>query len=155
MSKKIHEILNDILFKALAGNSRIVRDAFLYMEPIKRHFGPPSQFAQCSTCMMWTGSKNNICTIHGKDVKVTGDMTCALYVNGKPMPEHAKMAQLFVKPLESGLTKADVRCENCKYVNKKTSECELFKTLNRQLPKLFDLKEKIDLKGCCNAWIKI
>lgn len=118
------------------------REVFLYMEPRKGTYGNHSEFAQCSTCMMWTGAKHNTCTIHGK-TKVTGDMTCGLYVNGHPMPDEAGHEMDSVTKAESGLEKRDVRCENCGYYEKKNSHCHLFMML--------DMDSKVHPKGCCNA----
>lgn len=40
---------------------KVTRAAFLYLDPK----GNKSQFAQCGTCMMFTG---DTCTIHGKPI---------------------------------------------------------------------------------------
>jgi len=126
---------------------KIKRDAFLYLEPkAAKH---KKDFAQCKACMMWTGGKSNTCTIHGGSVKVTGGMSCGLYVEGDPMPDHAGSEEALVTAEESGLADRDVRCENCEHGNVETATCELFQELNSS--SLFDLDEKISPKGCCNA----
>ena len=125
----------------------IQRDAFLYLEPkTSKH---RKNFAQCRDCMMWTGSKHNICTIHGKAVRVTGSMSCGLYVEGDPMPDHTEDAMPLVSPRDSGLVDRPVRCENCAHANAADKTCEFYHELNEG--DLFDLDEKIDPKGCCNA----
>jgi hypothetical protein len=96
--------------------------------------------------MMFTGST---CTIHGKDVKITGDMSCGYYVHGMPMPDEKGHEMKSVTPSESGLVKRDVRCDNCTHFDGE-SICNLFKKLN-QNPELFDLDEKVTPMGCCNA----
>jgi len=129
--------------------AKITRDAFLYMTPR----GKPDNFAQCSDCMMWNGDKGenpNRCHIHGPNIQVSGDMTCGLYVKGTP---HKAKLMAAVTPVESGLEKRKVRCENCvssrhwggKY------RCKLFMDLNEDKPEEFDLLTEIEPKACCNA----
>lgn len=131
---------------------KIERDAFLYLEPglyRKDFYGSEKEFAQCSTCPMWTGKHHNTCTIHGKNIKVTGDMTCYLYVNGQPMPEMAGKEHKNVIPEESGLIRRPVRCENCKSFD--NGVCRLFQFLNIAAPNLFDMDINVKWAGCCNA----
>ena len=117
------------------------RSTFLYLDSK----GTPNDFAQCRSCKMWL-EKHNICSLHGKDVKITGDMSCGLYSFGGPAPEsemeHVTKA---VTPEQSGLVKAEVRCENCKWFDADESECRLFCMLNIS-------PDKVNPKGCCNAW---
>lgn len=120
---------------------RIKRDAFLYMNPKP----PKDSFAQCGTCLMFTGTG---CTILGK-TKITKDMTCGLYVRGKPQYNLKGKEQSLVTPKEAGLVNTQVRCENCRYGG---DDCQLFKMLNQKLSNNFDLDTKIDPKGCCNAF---
>lgn len=123
------------------------RDAFLYLEPKQKE--NEEDFAQCSTCMMWTSEKGknpNRCHIHGKDTEVTGDMSCGIYVEGKPMPDGPIMP--LVTPEESGLVKRKVRCENCLSFDGK-SKCLEYRRLN-SMPG-WDLDENVIPKGCCNA----
>lgn len=130
---------------------RVKRDAFLYMEPT----GLGTLFAQCAKCMMWTGNtvgKNpQRCHIHGENKLVTGDMTCGIYVQGKPMPDGPIMKS--VTPEESGLERRAVRCRNCRYMHLAglTHHCKLYEVLNLALPREFDLDTKIKPAGCCNA----
>lgn len=127
-----------------AAKGRLKRDAFLYLDPK----GEKNQFAQCSTCRMWTGKDSNTCSILGK-TKVTGDMSCGLYVYGKPSPSLAGKEVASYTPQEAGLVNREVRCENCRsYSN---GICLLFQTLNKSNPDIFDLDEKVNKHGCCNA----
>lgn len=128
---------------AVTAGRKIKRDAFLYMDPKS----PKDSFAQCGTCLMFTGTG---CTILGK-TKITKDMTCGLYVRGKPQLHLKGKEQSLVTPKEAGLVDIQVRCENCRYGG---GDCGLFKTLNDKLPDMFDLDVKIDPKGCCNGFTK-
>jgi len=125
-------------------SEKVERDAFLYLD----HKGDPKMFAQCGSCMMFTGST---CTIHGPKVKITGDMSCGYYVHGKPMPDEKGHEMKSVTPAESGLVKRQVRCENCSHVDYENKKCKLYSALNRLDPYKFNLMEDIDLNGCCNA----
>jgi len=130
---------------------QVTRASFLYMEPSRNSYGKPSGFANCRTCMMWTGDKHETCAIHGKKLKVEGGDTCGLYVNGKPHTEMAGKEMPLVTTQESGFEKREVRCENCSHYDKKESYCELFEALNKKNPELFDLDIKVKAHGCCNA----
>ena len=121
--------------------AKINEAAFLYLDPKE----PKEKFAQCAACMMFTGST---CTIHGKDVKITGKMSCGLYVHGKPMPEEKGHEMKSVTPKESGLVDRQVRCENCKFYHD-PNICDLFGRLNKEGS--FDLNTKVNQYGCCNA----
>jgi hypothetical protein len=124
------------------------RAAFIYLEPKAEK--NRDKFAQCKTCMMWTGEKGQTCTIHGKDVVVTGDMSCVFYVEGDPMPEMAGEEHPSVNVSESDLYKGNVRCENCEYGDASRYVCTLFEQLNEKMDT--HLNTKIDPKGCCNAF---
>ena len=128
----------------------IERDAFLYMDPK----GKKDKFAQCESCMMWTGPMGNTCTIHGQQ-RVTKDMTCGLYVHGKNHTDMIGKEMASVKPRESGLMKAKVRCENCENFNPKNGKCMLFAELNEEDDKQWDLDVHVAPKGCCNAWQEV
>lgn len=130
--------------------AKLKRDVFLYMAPR----GDGDDFAQCATCMMWTGTKGdqaNRCHIHGPRIEITGDYTCGIYVHGKPMPGGKLMAS--VTPKESGLERRPVRCENCHHSRSwgGKANCGLFARLNEDLPTVFDLDTVIEPKACCNA----
>lgn len=126
--------------------AKIKRDAFLYLDPKP----PASEFGQCSTCEMWTGRVARTCLIHGR-IKIGGGDSCGLYVHGSPQPQMAGREVKAVTPSESGLVDRQVRCENCKAFVPESSKCALFVTLNKTNSQLFDLDERVDAKGCCNA----
>jgi len=123
----------------------INRSAFLYLDPRPLK----EAFAQCSTCKMFL-KDHGLCSLHGKDVKITGGMSCGLYVPGGPAEEseleHVSKA---VTPEESGLVDRQVRCENCTFL--KGDSCGLFQQLNDKFPTMFSLKTGVDKHGCCNA----
>lgn len=127
----------------VTAGQKIKRDAFLYMDPKP----PKDSFAQCGTCLMFTGTG---CTILGS-TKITKGMTCGLYVRGKPQYNLKGKEQSLVTPKEAGLIDHQVRCENCRYGG---GDCKLFEMLNDRLPDTFDLDTKIDPKGCCNAFTR-
>ena len=126
------------------GKEKLTRDVFLYLDPKE----PRDSFAQCSTCRMWT--TKDTCSILGK-TKVTGDMSCGLYVHGKPSPSLFGKEIESVTPKEAGLVNRQVRCENCRSFDKKTSVCMLFQSLNKSHSDIFQLEEKVNEYGCCNA----
>lgn len=129
----------------------IKRDAFLYLDPK----GKKEQFAQCSTCIMWTGPMGNTCTIHGK-MTIKGVDSCGLYIHGKNHTDMIGKEMPLVTPKESGLVRdTKVRCENCSHYDEKESECELYEHLNSHDPQMWELDEHVDPQGCCNAWEKI
>lgn len=132
----------------LNGTDRIHRDAFIYLDPVARDH----TFAQCQTCRDWSGEPENLCRIHGPDVRVTEDMICTLYVPGPPDAKNAEYAAALVTPRESGLYKGQVRCENCSAFENEGLTCLLFASLNEALPHKFDLNSSVDPQGCCNAW---
>ena len=126
--------------------SKVTRESFVYLEPK----GDGKTFAQCATCRMWTGKESNTCSILGK-TKVTGDMSCNLYVYGKPSPGLSGKEIASYTSKEVGLVKRQVRCENCRSFQNGT--CLLYQTLNKQVPDIFNLNEKVSPQGCCNAQI--
>ena len=123
-------------------SKKVSRDAFLYMGPKE----PKENFAQCSTCIQWTGKT---CAIIGSDTEVTGDMSCGLYVHGEPTKELLGKEKKSVTAEEAGLVKRKVQCKNCRSFDTAESTCLLFEALNK-LP-YFDLDKKVDKNGCCNA----
>lgn len=127
---------------------KITRDAFLYMEPDE---GDPrrKRFAQCGTCFLLTAGK---CLVHGPNVKITPDMACGLYVPGEPQKHLAGQERPLVTPLESGLVRGQVRCENCQYTAGSDNGCGLYRMLNQRQEEDFDLDPKINSYGCCNAF---
>lgn len=128
----------------VVSDKKIDRSAFLYFNPKP----PDEKFAQCGTCFMFTGTG---CIIHDRRIRITKDMTCALYVHGDPRLSERGRERAMVTPEESGLANFQVRCENCRYGGE---HCGLFKALNEKLPSMFSLDTKIDSNGCCNAFMQ-
>lgn len=127
---------------------KITRDAFLYFDPK----GDKKRFAQCATCMMWTGDKGHTCTIIGQDFPVHGVDSCGVYVHGSNHEDMIGKEMALVTPKEVGFYRGKVRCENCKYLPGKET-CELYVLLNRMMPEIFDLDTKVDPHGCCNGFM--
>ena len=140
-------ILNKFIKRAQE-DGKVYRDAFLYMQPKKEEH--KDRFAQCSECVMWILDINR-CTIHG-DIEITGDMSCALFVEGDAVTSEDHPPMGLVAPDESGLVDEPVRCENCKYFNG-PNVCMLFQQLNQKLPDVFDLDVNVEAKGCCNGFV--
>jgi hypothetical protein len=125
---------------------KLTRSTFLYLAP---RFAPKTRFAQCSTCRDWvTGDRR--CVIHGPKVTVPGTASCGFYVWGVPKPKGTATSAK-VTPEESGLVDREVRCENCTWGDNGATLCGLYRILNQKMPTMFDLDEKIDPHGCCNA----
>ena len=118
------------------------KSAFLYMEPGKDD--DKKTFASCASCCMFL-AKHNICSLHGKDVKVDADDSCGLYSRGGPAPEtEMEHVHKATTPEESGLTEGPVQCLSCEYFEESDKDCLLFRLLN--------LKDyKVEPHGCCNA----
>jgi Pyruvate/2-oxoacid:ferredoxin oxidoreductase delta subunit len=123
-------------------SGKIKRDAFLYLPPQ----APADQHAQCGTCYTFCGEERNRCAIQG-DTRVTKEMSCGLYEHGEP---HDQEIRAVYTPEQVGLVDRQVRCENC-VASDGEGGCNLYKKLNAALPDMFDLDERIEAKGCCNA----
>ncbi len=134
----------------MAKHFQIDRSAFLYVQPRESSYGDPKDYAQCETCMMWTGDKGLTCTIHGKDLEVFGGDTCGWYVNGKPMPEMIGKEHASVTTKESGFERRQVQCHRC-YFYIVLGLCGLYVKLNSKFPKMFDLDASVHKHGCCNS----
>lgn len=130
------------LDRLLRRGVKLTRDAFLYLEPNKDN----KNFAQCSTCAFLLSG--DACAIMRR--RVSPDASCGMYVEGKTIKEPIAS----YSPGEVGYIETKVRCENCKWSNKDSLECGLFKKLNTQLPQDFDLDTRVIPKGCCNAFQK-
>lgn len=135
----IFEVINSLNKE----KAKRTRDTFTYLEPK----GDKSKFAQCSTCRFWT---TKTCLILGK-TEISGDMSCNFYTHGKPSADNIGKEQDNFTPKEAGLVKRQVRCENCISFDEKTSKCMFFQKLNESLSDLFNLEEKVNPQGCCNA----
>ena len=120
---------------------KLTREVFIYLNPK----GDKKKFAQCGTCRMFTGTG---CTILGK-TKITANMSCNFYVNGPPTTKAEGKEESIMSPKEVGLVDRQVRCENCRSF--KNGICLLYQSLNQYDPDIYDLDEKVDSLGCCNA----
>lgn len=120
---------------------KITRESFTYLDPT----GDKSKFAQCGTCRMFTGTG---CTILGK-TKVTAEMSCNFYVHGEPAKDKEGKEEALLTSKEAGLVNRQVRCENCRSFS--NGVCLLYQALNKKNPDIFNLDEKVDKQGCCNA----
>ena len=129
----------------------IMRNAFLYLEPQEEKNA--DQFAQCATCMMFTGDSNETCTIHGPDERIVAGGSCGFYVEGDPMPDEAGHEMTSVTKEGSGYVERPVRCENCATFEIDGTACTLFDNLNEMKHELFrfELDNTVNPKGCCNA----
>lgn len=129
-------------------SSKITRAAFLYLPPKP----PKARFAQCSTCSLFTGGG---CLVHDPKIKVTGDMTCGVYIPGYPQFNMKGHEKAVFTPDQSGLLNSLVQCQRCLYTSGNTDKsqgCGLYRMLNQRQPEDFDLDPNIEPEGCCNAW---
>ncbi len=133
--------LKKLITEKKSSGEKITRDAFIYLDPKSEAVN----FAQCSTCRLWTGTG---CLILGK-TKVTGTMSCNYYVKGEPQKDKAGKEESLLTSEEAGLVNRKVRCENCRSFNK--GQCMLYNALNKKLPDIFDLDESVSSNACCNA----
>lgn len=126
------------------------RSTFLYMEPADDN---NDDFAQCETCVEWIKDTDR-CYLHRKHDEIDGDDSCGLYVEGEPRTGVEPIG--LVTPEVSGLVSEQTRCHNCNAFDGRDPNrihCDFFVQLNRMLPKLFNLKERIKPNACCNAMI--
>lgn len=121
----------------------ISKSDFLYMEPTKED--NPKTFATCAGCAMFL-DKHNICSLHGKDVKILPFYSCGLFVRGKAPESEMEHVSAKVTPEESGLIYEVPQCERCHYYDK-DGDCNLFRLLNIE-------DYKVEKNACCNAWSK-
>lgn len=135
-----------IVTEAKNSGPRVTRDAFLYMDPTPG----VTQFAQCGTCIHFMPGRER-CNIFPKNFKVVANASCGLYINGEPKDDQ-EFIERPLDPKKSGYMVGQVRCENCLYFGTETNICSLYEDLNKKLGSDFDLKTKVDAKGCCNAW---
>lgn len=133
------------LLEASGDSRKLDTSAFLYLEQIK----PTTQFAQCATCQLFMPGKQR-CSIFGTDDVVVANASCGLYVQGTPHNDQEITG--VVTPEQAGYVDGQVRCENCIWFNPEPSTCGLFEDLNKAMPDVWDLEEKVLSKACCNAW---
>lgn len=135
------------LLEAAGSKAKIDRSAFLYLEP--KEGQDPNNFAQCATCFMYLPNKKR-CSIFPKNFVVQPDASCGLYVSGKAsdfQPWHTS-----VTPKAAGYVEEQVRCENCSWYVK--GRCDLYRQLTEEMGDIFRLDDRVNAKGCCNAWQK-
>lgn len=133
----------------MAKNYKIDRTAFLYLEPNEHTFGPKEEFAQCSTCGIFSGEDRKRCYILGKKFEVLPEDTCELYANGKPNESLSDQEYKSMSPDDAGWERRLVRCENCYWYG--LGKCGLFIKLNSEFPDIFDLDSSVSAFGCCNS----
>jgi len=141
----------------------LTRSTFLYMEPRPQHYlGEPNEergipkvagekgFASCGTCVRYTGSS---CSIHGRDLKVPSDASCALYVPGEPSAEEGSEV-LAMTPEWSGYCEETTQCQGCVSYCPRGDRgiCSFFTGLNHNDPCNFALDADVHGAGRCNAW---
>lgn len=104
----------------------------------------------CKNCIMW--SRDEKCSIHEPNIKVTKTMVCGYHVFGKPMPkrmEHEGMDT--VDPKYSGLEEVGdgTNCGTCKYFVKKSEDLGSCRAV-------YDKGKQANVKtfGCCGRWEK-
>lgn len=146
-----HTIAMEILVKK-DNQVKIDRSTFLYLDPSGKK---QDEFAQCGTCMMFTGDfikkgeKDGKCTIIGPKVPIQAIGSCGLYVPG---PNHVGAETMeAVTPEEAGYVERPVRCENCIDFDEKMSVCHLFERLNDGEPETYCLDVHVKPRGCCNG----
>jgi len=122
--------------------SKTERSVFLYMDPA----GAKAD-EQCGTCYFWVHGDR--CVIHRPKDKITRSMSCCYYLYGQA--QTGVYPKSLTTPRESGLVDREVRCENCKWFGRESSQCGLFTKLNKLLPDVFKLDTEVDSRGCCNA----
>lgn len=147
MIDQLLDSLEEIKEGAYSVKNKHKREAIGYLDPAK----DKNEFAQCSTCIQYTGTEHKHCLSHGKDVNILPTMSCNYYCPGKPNPELEPYITKSITPEQSGLVDRKVRCENCALYNPQGSHCELMETLNEKAPEFFDMNKHVDPKGCCNA----
>lgn len=134
------------LLEASKGSGKkLDASAFIYLEQIKT----TDQFAQCSTCSLFLPGKER-CAIFGKDDVVKANASCGLYIQGDPSDDQDIRG--VVTPEQAGYVDGQVRCENCIWFNPDPSTCGLFEDLNKAMPDVWDLEEKVKPQACCNGW---
>lgn len=76
-------------------------------------------------------------------------MSCNLYIQGEPNRDKEGREKEFLTAKQAGLVNRKVRCENCRSF--KDGICMLYQTLNESNGEIFNLDEKVNPQGCCNA----
>ncbi len=66
------QVISQAVKKLKTRGEKVARDAFLYLEPDSEAY-LPERYAECISCIMWTGADRLRCTIHGKILEVRGE----------------------------------------------------------------------------------
>ncbi len=122
----------------------LCKSVFLYMEP--RKGDDEKTFASCAGCRMFL-KKQQLCSLHGPDLKVDEDDSCGLFVRGKAPSDEIDHLEASVTVEESGFMEGPVQCQNCHYYysEKDGADCLLFRMLG--------IKDyKVPPHACCNAF---
>jgi len=141
---QIREMI-ELLEKVGREGSKLNRSAFIYLEQNVQ----TTQFAQCATCSLFILGKKR-CAIFSETDEVKANASCGLYIQGSPNDEQEIRG--VVTPEEAGYVNGQVRCENCLWFNAEPGTCGLFEDLNKTMPNIWDLDEKVLAKACCNGW---
>jgi hypothetical protein len=124
------------------------RSVFLYMEP-----SPDTpEFAQCGTCSNFIPDAER-CFWFSEQDEVDSDDSCGLYVQGDP--HGGRVPTGLMEPKVAGFYEGKVRCQNCNAVDNRDPSrihCDLYVQLNRMMPRIWDLEEKVKPRACCNAF---
>lgn len=149
-NKKSEDEIGDAMDSHTSKNeNKIHRETFGYLEPADGQ----EDFAQCSSCILWTGADSERCLILGNKLVVEGTDSCHFYIPGDPEPDRSGDERELLSQEEAGFVKGKVRCENCAEYDSKPSKCTLYAKLNKAMPSDFDLDVKVKSQGCCNAQI--
>ena len=135
---KISGLLNQRMF---GKQEPIKRDAFLYLPAAGGD-------KQCSSCWLFNAEVKR-CKVLAKDFEVEASDSCGYWGPVAGEQDLDVVAWERFTPEEVGFVKHAVRCENCHYFD--DGRCGLFFHLNATAHKVFDLDERVDAKGCCNA----
>jgi len=116
---------------------------------------PDGSRKQCLNCAIWV-EKQKLCTIHGKDLKVSAQTICGYHFFGKPFqvwPEFADNIQ-YVKPKFSGLERVPggTSCNLCKWYESKSDIDGLCNAVNPSVT--LQGPTKVEAMGCCARWEK-
>lgn len=135
---------NEATEEAKKESKGLCKSVFLYMEPAPTD--NKETFASCAGCRMFL-KKQQLCSLHGPDLKVDRDDSCGLFVRGKAPIDEIDHLETSVKPEESGFTEGPVQCQNCHYYwpEKDGGDCLLFRMLGIE-------NYKVPPHACCNAF---
>ena len=155
----------------------LARNVFGYLEP-RKGIDAPGDFRSCQSCASFIPERafhaatvGNRCHLLGS-FPVEPHANCFRYrpwCDGKPVEatiEHHALACLngarsSLTPWQVGYCSDkdhDHKCRSCRHVDRyaepgePSPSCEFFETLNRSLPKIFQVEQSVDLDGGCSAY---